>query len=168
MSRARIGSLLVLLSSTLFACSMPEATQEVRMSGLSFQLPRAWTVRTDGRHALTASLSATFDPKVMPSLTVQLCDETANLNHGDCFVLTEFKCTGTAPMVMSVHKWPHGIMETRWVCPLMQDSPGVRYSSSETQFEVGKKALLVSYLATDRDTPPTEFLDDFAKSLRPE
>jgi len=35
-------------------------------------------------------------------------------------------------------------------------------------FEVGRIKLFLSYLATDRDTPPAEFLDDFAKALRPE
>jgi hypothetical protein len=50
----------------------------------------------------------------------------------------------------------------------MLDKPGLRYSSSVTQFEVGKNKLLLYYLASDHDTPPAEFLDDFAKALRPE
>jgi hypothetical protein len=49
----------------------------------------------------------------------------------------------------------------------MLDHPGLRYSSATTQFEVGKRRLLVYYLATDRDTPPTIFLDNFAKALQP-
>jgi hypothetical protein len=53
------------------------------------------------------------------------------------------------------------------VCPLMLDHPGQRYSSSITQFEIGKRRLLLYYLATDHDTPPTLFLDDFAKVLQP-
>jgi hypothetical protein len=48
----------------------------------------------------------------------------------------------------------------------MLDNPGVRYSSAVTQFEVGKRRLLMYYLATDRDIPPATFLDDFAKALK--
>jgi hypothetical protein len=48
------------------------------MSGLSFQLPLAWIVRSDGQYALMASLSTTFDPNVMPWLTANICDDTAN------------------------------------------------------------------------------------------
>jgi hypothetical protein len=155
-------------AALIIAASTPQATREVRMSGLSFQLPRAWTVRTDGQYALVASLSATFDPKVMPSLTANGCDETVNPRCPE-FPLTPISSDKACSLIqMSVLKWPNGIRETRWVCPVMRDKPGVRYSSAVTQFEIGKKTLLLYYAATDRDTPPIEFLDGLAKSLRPE
>lgn len=137
------------------------------MSGLSFQLPGAWTVRTDGQYAAIASLSSTYNPTVMPWLTANLCDDTPNHRcpPKDVDLSRDKACPA---IKKSLHEWSDGIKETRWVCPLMRDHPGVKYSSSVTTFEIGKKKLLLYYLATDRDTPPNEFLDDFAKALRVE
>jgi hypothetical protein len=156
-----VAAALVLTTST------PETTQEVMMSGVSLQLPSAWTVKTDGHYVLMASRSTAFDPKVMPWVTINICDNSAE-HRCPVAKLDLSRDKTCSALQRSVHEWANGITEIRWVCPLMLDHPGLRYSSTITQFEIGKKQLLMYYLATDRDTPPTMFLDDFAKSLRPE
>jgi hypothetical protein len=145
----------------------PQETQDVQMSGFAFQLPRVWTVKTDAHYKLVASLATTFDPEVMPWVTVTVCDDTADHRcpAGDLNLSLDKTCPS---IQRSVHDWPNGVRETRWVCPLLTGPSGLRGSSSVTQFGVGKKKLLMYYLATDHDVPPTEFLDDFAKSLRTE
>jgi hypothetical protein len=154
------------VAALILTASTPQATQEVTMSGISLQLPGAWTVKTDGHYALVASLSTTFNPTVMPWVTINICDDSKDHRcpAGTLDLSRDKTCSA---LQRSIHEWPNGIRETRWVCPLMLDHPGLRYSSATTQFEVGKRKLLVYYLATDRDTPPIAFLDDFAKALRP-
>ena len=150
----------------VLAASTPQATQMVTMSGISLQLPAAWTVKTDGHYALMASLSATFDQAVMPWVTIIVCDDSEN-HRCPARPLDLAKDKTCRGLQRSIHEWPNGISETRWVCPRMRDHPGVRYSSAVTQFEVGRRKLLMYYLATDHDTPPTMFLDEFAKALQP-
>ena len=157
-------------SVLVMAASVPETAQEVHLSGLSLQLPQAWTVKTDGQYVVMGSLSATFNLNVMPWITANLCDgESANHRcpAGKPDLSQDKQC---AAMQHSVKEWPQGIKETRWMCPRLLDQPGVprgvAISSSIARFEFGKRQLFLTYLATDRDTPPTQFLDDFAKSLR--
>ena len=158
-----------LLVSAVFALAASTLTpsQEVQMSGLAFHLPVTWTVRTDGHYAAVGSLSSTFNPALMPWVTVNLCDNATNhpCPAKDADLSRDKSCP---TLKKSLHEWANGIKETRWVCPLMVDRPGVKYSSSVTTFEIGSKKLLLYYLATDHDTPPDEFLDDFAKALRTE
>lgn len=153
-------------AAIVLTASTPQATQVVTMSGISLQLPAAWTVKTDSHYALMASLSSTFDQAVMPWVTVILCDDS-EIHRCPARPLDLRKDKACRAIQKSVHQWPNGISETRWVCPLMRDHPGVRYSSAVTQFEVGKRKLLMYYLATDHDTPPNKFLDEFAKALQP-
>jgi hypothetical protein len=161
-----------LVAAVLLAAAVAsQDTQQVHLSGLTLELPRAWTVKSDGQYAVMGSLSATFDPNVMPWVTANLCDESASHRcpAGKLDLSRDKQC----PAIQnSVKEWPHGIKETRWVCPLLRDQPGqppgVGMSSSVTLFEFGKRKLFLTYLATEHDTPPTQFLDDFARGLRPE
>lgn len=159
-------------SVLLLVASVPDASQEVHLSGLSLQLPRAWTIKTDGQFVVLGSLSTTYNPTVMPWVTGNLCDdETAD--HRCPANKPDLRRDEQCPAIQnSVKEWPQGIKETRWVCPRLTNQPGapsgVRVSSSIALFEFGKKKLLLTYLATDHDTPPTQFLDDFARGLRPE
>jgi hypothetical protein len=153
-------------SVLLMVASVTDATQELHLSGLSLELPGAWTVKTDGQYVVRGSLSPTFDPNVMPWVTVNLCDDESANHRCPAGKPDLSRDKGCPAIQRSVHEWPNAIVETRWVCPLMRDRPGIRYSSSVTLFEIGKTQVLLYYLATDHDTPPTEFLDNFAKALR--
>ena len=159
-------------SALLMVTSVTDTTQAVHLSGLSLQLPQAWTVKTDGQYVVMGSLSTRFNPHAMPWVAATLCDDASG-NHrcpaSTLDVSRDKQCTG---IQSSMKDWPHGIKETRWVCPLQLDQPGVPpgvgVSTSVSLFEFGKKKLFLTYLATDHDTPPTQFLDAFASGLRPE
>ena len=157
-----------LITTALIAVALtsPES-QDVQMSGFSFQLPSTWTVKTDAHYKLIASLSATFDQNVFPWVTVNICDD--NSDHrcplGDLDLSKDKDCPG---IEHSTQEWANGIKENRWVCPLLTGPTGLKGSSSVTMFRLGKRELMLYYLAADHDTPPTEFLDKFAKSLRSE
>ena len=71
-------------------------------------------------------------------------------------------------MEKSVHEWAGGVKEIRWVCPLLLGKPGARYSSSVTLFQLGKTKIFLTYLATEHDTPPADFLDAVGMGMRPE
>jgi hypothetical protein len=103
----------------------------------------------------------------MPWVTANLCDDSPGhpCPPGELDLSKDKQCS---TIQRSVHKWAGGIKETRWVCPLLTDKPGARYSSSVTLFQVGKKKVFMTYVATEHDTPPTEFLDEVGKGMRPE
>ena len=98
------------------------ANQEVRMSGQSFHLPAAWTVRTEGQYAAIGSLSHTYNPAGMSWVTVTLCDNTTNhpCRAKNANPTRDKSCLA---LMKSLHESPDGIRETGWVCPLMLDHP---------------------------------------------
>jgi hypothetical protein len=152
----------------VIAAAAPLLTQEIHMTGFTYQLPNSWHVTTDGQYRLFASLSTKPDLSVLPVFMAWVCDGTEN--HG-CAPgepdLSSDKACAASPHV-TAHQWPGGIKEKRWICPLLLDKPGVRYSSSLTYFEFGNRKPLVTYMATEGDKPPMEFLDDFVKTMRPQ
>ena len=134
------------------------------MLGVSFQLPAAWTVKTDGRYVLIASHASAFNPWVFPWITFNLCD----YSEGHCLqgTIDLSKDQTCAALERSVHEWSDDTKELRWSCPDLLNGLGQHYSSTITQFQVGDKTLVIYYLATDHDTSPNAFLDQFARTLR--
>jgi hypothetical protein len=147
-----------------FAGTTALTTQDVELSGFLFHLPASWTVRASS-YSFVASLAPTFNPNVLPWVSGNACGTGAehSCSPRDLDLSKDKQCPAIR---RSEHEWAGGIKEIRWVCPLLKDKPGVRYSSTMAQFQTAGRKLILTYIATDHDTPPDEFLDAIGHGIK--
>lgn len=73
--------------------------------------------------------------------------------------------TGCVDPQLASKQWPHGVAEKRWLCPRVT-SPAGTYTLAVGHFITPAWTLRVVYVSTEKDKPPSKFLDDLAKSLK--
>ena len=160
---AEPSSLLLLAAAVaLLVTSVSASTRETKLGSIGFELPKDWKVQMDGTERLTASPTGT--PDAPPLVMAEFCVTNSDRPCPPAEAPNAAK-TGCVEPQLNTKKWPHGVIEKRWICPRVASAAGV-YNLAVGHFTAPAWTLRVVYIFTDKDKPPNKLLDDLAKTLR--
>lgn len=149
-------------TAALLLASGTAPGRETKLGSIGFELPKDWKVQMDGTERLTASPSGT--PDAPPLVMAESCVVASGRPCPAAEAPNAAK-TGCIDPQVNTKKWPHGVVEKRWICPRVASAAGV-YNLAVGHFMAPAWTLRVVYVFADKDKPPNKFLDDLAKTLR--
>lgn len=149
-------------TAALLLASGTAPGRETQLGSIGFELPKDWKVQLDGAERLTASPSGM--PAAPPLVMAESCVVTSDRPCPAAEAPDPTKTGCIDPQVIT-KKWPHGVLEKRWICPRVASAAGV-YNLAVGHYMTPAWTLRVVYIFADKDKPPNKFLDDLAKTLR--